>query len=438
MDLLHGKIRPMYLKLLAAASGSSFITCIFGFVDAMVVGQYHGPDGTAALAVFSPVWSIMYGLGFLAGIGGSVLFATRRGSDNEQEAREYFTISAIFAVLLAAVFTSVILLFSEPLLRFFGADDTLLPLAKRYLNGVSFALPCCIFSNFLAAYLRNDGNPALATGAVLAGGAFNLFGDFFLTFTCDLGIYGAALATSGSLIISTLLMLTHFLRKKNTLRLTRPKKILRRMGQIGVTGFPTALNDIAAGILVILFNRQIMAYLGTDALAVYGVLYQLTSFVQCCAYGAGQAAQPIMSMNMGAGQPARVFQCLRYGLITSGVFGVLWTGLTLLIPNAFVRFFMAPTESVLAIAPGIIGTYGLSYVLLTFNVFSTYYFQATLRSATATVISVGRGLVLSSAMVLLLPPLFGGETIWFAMPVTELIITVFAGTSIVRSAKQLK
>ena len=97
MDLLKDKIRPMYFKYLIAASGSAMVASIFGMVDAMMVGKYHGPSGNAALAVFNPLWSIIYSLGLLAGIGGSVLFATARGRKDEKEAQEYFTLSILYA-----------------------------------------------------------------------------------------------------------------------------------------------------------------------------------------------------------------------------------------------------------------------------------------------------------------------------------------------------
>ena len=73
MDFLNGNIKSMYLKYLGAAFGSSLISSIYGVVDMAVVGQYHGPEGTAAMAVVSPVWNIIYSLGLLMGIGGSVL-----------------------------------------------------------------------------------------------------------------------------------------------------------------------------------------------------------------------------------------------------------------------------------------------------------------------------------------------------------------------------
>ena len=56
------------------------------------------------------------------------------------------------------------------------------------------------------------------------------------------------------------------------------------------------------GILTVFFNRQIMYWLGAAALSVYGVIVNISGFVQCCAYSVGQASQPIISNNFGAGR----------------------------------------------------------------------------------------------------------------------------------------
>ena len=112
MDLTNGKIKPIYFKYLLAASGSSLVACVFGMVDAMMVGQYHGPEGNAALAVFSPLWSLIYSLGLLAGIGATVLFANARGRGDEGKAQEYFTLSVIFGAILSVLAVFGVGLFS--------------------------------------------------------------------------------------------------------------------------------------------------------------------------------------------------------------------------------------------------------------------------------------------------------------------------------------
>lgn len=309
MDLLRGNIKTLYFKYLSAAFGSALISSIYGIVDMAMVGQYQGPDGTAALAVVAPVWNVIYSIGLLMGIGGSVIFSTKRGSgmsaDGEDD--QYFSAAVIGSAILAALAWVGLILFERPLLMFFGTDETLLALAQRYMIPVKVVFPLFLFNQMLAAFLRNDGAPALATLGVLSGGIFNVFGDWFFVFPCDMGVYGAGLATAPS--------------------------------------------------------------------------------VAC--------------------------------------------------PNLNIRIFMSPTETILAMAPAIIRAYAISFLLLPFNIFSTYYFQAILQPKAAFIVSVARGLVISGALILMLPLLAGADSLWIAMPITELVTAVYAAACIRRYTARL-
>ena len=180
-----------------------------------------------------------------------------------------------------------------------------------------------------------------------------------------------------------------------------------------------------------------MQYLGTDALAVYGPIVNVSTFVQCCAYSVGQAAQPLISVNFGAGRGRRIRETLRYALCTAAVFSVFWTALSLLCPNLYVYIFMKPTAAILEIAPAIIRCYSLSFILLPLNIFSTYYFQALIRPKAAFAVSVLRGCVISGILILLLPPLAGAGAVWLAMPITEALVAVYAVWMIARYTKAL-
>ena len=161
MDLLTGKIRPIYFKYLSAAFGSAMITSVYSIVDMAMVGQYQGPDGTAALAVVAPIWNIIYSLGLLMGIGGSVIFSTLRGQTERKGKveNEYFTTAVIGAAVLSVIAWLAILFFEKPILLFFGADINLLSLAQTYLEPIKVVVPFFLFNQMLAAFLSNDGNP---------------------------------------------------------------------------------------------------------------------------------------------------------------------------------------------------------------------------------------------------------------------------------------
>lgn len=438
MDLLNAKIKPLYFKYLSAAFGSAMISSIYGVVDMAMVGQYQGPEGTAAMAVISPIWNIIYSLGLLMGIGGSVLLSTLRGQSEEnlKKSNEYFTAAVIGMSLLAAITWIVVAFFDRELLLLFGAQESLMPLARQYVKPVKYFVPLFLFSQLLSAFLRNDGNPGLATKAVLTGGIFNVFGDYFFVFMLDQGIYGAGLATGIGCLLSVLVMLTHFFSKKCTLRFVKPSRLWHKLTKICVTGFSTFFIDVAMGILTVLFNRQILKYLGTNALSVYGIIINISTFVQCCAYSIGQASQPILSMNYGANQFDRIRETLKYAIGTAMVFGLIWAALCVVVPNLFIYIFMQPTQEILAISPAIIRSYGLSFLLLPLNIFSTYYFQALLKPRTSFIVSVGRGAVISGILIYLLPAAFTPQSIWFAMPVTEAITTVYVVSMMIRYTKK--
>lgn len=424
MNLLQGNVKNIYFKYLSAAFGSALISSIYGLVDMAMVGQYQGPGGTAALAVVAPVWNIIYSLGLLTGIGGSVLFSAARGSGDRGKENQYFTTSLISTLLLGLACWFAIVLFDTQMLLLFGAEETLLPLAKQYLLPVKFIVPVFLFNQMLAAFLRNDNNPGLATAAVLSGGIFNVFGDYFFVFILDMGIMGAGLATAAGAFITFAVMLTHFFSKRNTLKIDKPVQFMVKFRQIIVTGFSTFFIDIAMGILTMLFNRQIMKYLGADSLSVYGVIVNISTIVQCCAYSVGQASQPIFSINFGAGKWNRIKDTLKYALYSVCFFSVIWTLLIFAFPNGFIRIFMAPTDEIYRIAPFIMRSYGISFLLLPLNIFSTYYFQSLMKPGASFFVSVSRGLIISGILIYTLPLMAGANSLWFAMPITEAVVAV--------------
>ena len=98
---------------------------------------------------------------------------------------------------------------------------------------------------------------------------------------------------------------------------------------------------------------------------------------------------------------------------------------------------MTPTDGILKIAPAIIRSYGISFLLLPLNIFSTYYFQAIMKPSTSFIVSVSRGAVISGIFIYLLPTVAGADSIWFAMPLTELIVAFFVAVMMIRYTKQL-
>ena len=428
MDLLRDDVRKTYRRYLAAAFGSSFISTIYSFVDMIVVGQYQGPSGTAALALISPVWNIIFSLGMLFGIGGSVHFGMLRGEKDNVPGTEnrYFTSALYVTGTLSALIMTVLLCFDGAIFRALGAEGELLTLALDYFRPVRFAVPCYMLGQVVAAFLRNDNDPGLATAAVLIGGLFNVFGDCYFTFVLDMGLFGAGLATAIGSALTLAIMLTHFFKRENTLRLVPIRQLSGTVGRMIETGFSAFFADLAMGIVTALLNRGIVRYAGTDALAVYGVIVYVGTCAQCSAYSVGQAVQPLFSINFGARKWDRIRQTQTCAIRSVIVFSLFWTGVSMAFPEQIVRIFMDATPGVLEIAPTIIRIYATSFLLLPFNIYSAYYFQSIMRARAALWLAVARGLVISGGLILLLPLIFKATGLWIAMPITDAI--TFAAT----------
>ena len=426
MDLIQSKLRDVYLKYLAAALGSTLILTIYSSVDMIAVGQYAGPTGTAALTCVTPLWSIVIGLGVLLGIGGSVRMSLARGEGNEDEAHRWFTLTMVVTAVAMVLATAGFFLFLDPMLLFFGADEALLPHCREYAQWLCWAAPVFLLGPVLSSFIRNDGAPFLCTLAVVCGGVFNIFGDWFFTFVLDMGLSGAGLATALGQYLSAFILLSYFLRRGKGLRLARPDRVGYRLAQIGSTGFAPFVVEVSFGITVILFNRQIMALAGADELAVFGAVVNCAILFQSLFNGVGQAVQPIVSPNFGAGRGDRVRETCKLALVTAAIMGVLFFALAELLPGGILRLYMDVTPSVMAIGPGILRIYGSSFLLMGINVVASYYLQSLVRTVPSVAISLARGVALPAVLLFLLPAAFSFSAIWWTMPLTELLTALLA------------
>lgn len=426
MHDLTTNIKPLYYKYLAASMGSALVMSIYSFVDTIAVGQSVGPMGTAAMAAITPFYGVLTFLAILCGIGGSVLMGNAKGEGNAEKGNAYFTASLILMALIVAAGWIVFFLFHDEILTFFGADETTLPYVMDYAIWIIRFFPVFVAPTFLGAFLRNDGAPGLAMGAVVSGGLLNVFGDWFLCFPMDMGMEGAAIATVAGTSLQVLVMCAHFFRRSCGLRLVRPRRPLAAARNILAIGFGSSVLDLGTVILSVIINNQIIRYGSVAALSVYGVVGTVSSLFQALFCGVGQAIQPLVSVNYGAGRTDRIRQVFRMALVTSCVLGVVFTGLGELFPIEITRLFIAATPEVLEIAPFVIRTYFPLFLFLGITVLATYYLQSIMRSAMSLVIAVLRSIALSGLLLFVLPAFFQLGGVLIALPVSEFVVAGIA------------
>lgn len=437
MDLLKGDLKRLYHKFLLPSFASALMISIYSFVDTIAVGQYAGPDGTAAIAVVTPLYGIFTFLAILCGVGGAVLLGKSRGEGNYEKGNSYFTASLILISIFTLIAWVIFLTFSDPILRFFGADDALMPEVRSYAKWLIWFLPVFLLPTSLGAFLRNDGAPRLAMAAVICGGCVNVFGDWFLVFPMNMGLSGAALATLIGNGVQALIMLSYFFRPSCQLRLALPSNLLKAFRKILSVGIGASVIDFATVFLIILINNQIMRYGNATDLAVYGVAATIAALFQAMFCGVGQAIQPIVSANFGAGQHGRCREVWQMSFATALLLGVIFVLTCMLFPTQIVQIFMAVNPDVLAAAPRILRLYCLLFIFQGITVLSTYYLQSIMQNRQSMIVALLRSAVLSGGLLLLLPRLLGITGVWIALPISECITAAAALIFIRRNHQNL-
>lgn len=437
MDFLKGNLKKLYFHFLIPSLGSAMVMSIYTLTDAVVIGKGVGADALAALSITTPLLCILMSMGILFGVGGSVQMNVSRGTGNHDRANRFFTLSFFTLALISLILWLVYGFGMSPLLRIMGANDTLSPYAMSYMNYINMFLPVAVFSNYIAIFVRADGDPNRAMAGVLLGGAVNIVLDIVFVFPCSMGIGGAALASVLGMVVQVTVGITHFFSRKNGLKFIKPKHVFSSVGQIVGNGISSFFNELANGFIVLLFNVQILKYCGESALSVYSVISNCVILVNSLFTGVGQTIQPIIATNYGAGKWERIRGIRRMSYLTIVIMGAVFSLSGILFPLGICGAFMEVSTDIEMLAQHVIRTYFVAFLPMGINLLSSYYLQSVLSVRKSLCISLLRNIILSSAAILTFPLMFDGGSLWFVMPIVEAAVLIVS-IVFVRTTKGMK
>lgn len=436
MNLQKEKIDRLYFKFLLPSLGSAMVMSIYTMTDAIVIGKGVGSDALGALNIVTPLLCILMSMGILFGVGGSVHMNVHRGTGNIPKANRYFTISFASLGLVTLLIGLIYGMFMQEILVLMGANKVLYPYAMEYMGYFNKFLPVAVFSNFIAIFVRADNDPNRAMLGVILGGVVNIILDILFVFPMKMGIGGAAFASCLGMCVQVLIAGSHFVSQKNQLHFIAPRHIGSSFAQIVGSGISAFFNELANGVIVFLFNIQILKYCGSNALSVYSVIANCVILFNSLFTGVGQSVQPIIANNYGAGLMERIAKVKKLGYYTVFIMGGIFTLVGGLFPHEICRIFIHESTEISDIAGYAIRVYFLTFLPMGVNLFTSYYLQSILKTKEALVISVLRNLVLSGVLILTAPMLFGGNVLWGVMVTVELV--VLAGYMILNGVLQKK
>jgi putative MATE family efflux protein len=403
---------PSVLGMLAVSSAA--------VVDGFFVGNYVGASGLAAINLAMPIFSLLFGLALMLGVGSSVVCGKLLGSGETTTASVIFSKTVIAVSVLSLLLILLIYLLLPVFFNAFGASGTLLEDTTTY---VLFFLP---FTPFLMVgivlyyFVKIDNRPLFAFYALLFSAMVNILFDWLFIVYFDKGIFGAALATGISQLALFLFLIPHFFSKKHSIKFTKPKGQWFEIIKASGNGSSEFINEASIGITAIIFNYVMLHSFGVDGVAAYAVISYLIWFSFMINFGISDALQPIISKNYGANRIDRIEKLLKYAFISVFITGMIISLLLWQLPHYLAYFFLQASSSG---AISIVLKFTLLiWPLFLFNGISlvvSAYFTAIHKPLPSASIAITRSLLLPVFFVLFLPLFFGDNGIYLAIPVSE-------------------
>ena len=393
--------------------------------DTFFIANGVGSIGLTALNLVLPLWSLMSGFGLMIGIGAGISYSIKRGKNSEKGANKVFTHAMLMGVSIGAIITIIGVIFSYDIVVILGADELVAPLASKYLKTLlSFS---CIFivNSIITAFVRNDNNPKLAMIAMTIGSLSNVILDYIFIYPFKLGMFGAALATGATPILSLLILSLHFIKKKNNFKLIKCKINFAYMKRIISLGVPSFITEVSSGLIILLFNFTILKISNNTGVAAYGIIANLALIVISIFTGIAQGIQPIISKSYGEGKIKNIRTIFKYGIITAIILGVGCYLFGLIFSEEIVNLFNSEGDKVLlSMAIGGINIYFSAFIFMGINIVTTSFFASINKPKESFAISMIRGLIIVIPLILLLPNFLGMTGVWLTIPLSE-AITLF-------------
>ena len=428
-------LRQYAIPAIVAMTASS----LYNMVDSIFIGHGVGPLAISGLALTFPFMNLSAAFGAMVGVGASTLISVRLGQKDYKTAQYIFGNAVSLNIILGILFSVIAIVFLEPILYFFGASDATLPYAKEYMYIILIGNIITHAYLGLNAILRSVGHPRMAMNATIATVISNAILDPIFIFGLGMGIQGAAIATILAQFLSLLWQLSVFNKPKELVHFQKgiyhlSKKIVKETLGIGLSPF---LMNSCACIVVILINRGLGTYGGDLAIGAYGIANRIAFLFIMVVMGLNQGMQPIAGYNYGAQNYDRVLKVLRYTLIGGTTVTTCGFLIGEFFPELCVRMFTSDPDLISRSVDG------MRLMLMVFpfvgaQMVTTNFFQSIGQAHKSIFLSLTRQLLFLIPLLIILPPLWGVKGVWLAMPISDAISCVVAGTLLTVQYKKFK
>lgn len=435
------KIGSLLLKQSLPAAIGFLVMSVYQMVDVWFVSRYaEGEIAIAAITVVLPITFLISSFGMAIGVGGASVLARALGEGKTEKAQRTFGNQITLTLLLVGLFVFLGYTFQDRILRLFGANEHILPYAKKYFNILLVGLPFLGWAMMSNNSIRAEGKPKVAMLTMIIPAISNILLDYVLIYHMNMGIEGAAWATASGYILSGGYTLWFFMSGRSELKLN--KRNLRIdapiTGEIASIGSITLVRQSMFSIMAIVLYAQLdkwgqIEYAstlgsegGSHAIAIYGLIRGYTLFIAFPVIGIMQGLMPIVSYNFGAKNWDRVKSSIWLAIKWTTTISLLLLSIIVIFPNEMIGIF-TEDHDLLAHTPRVLRLIFISLPIMGIGFIGGAYFQAVGKPIPALVLTLARQGLFMIPLMFILSHFLGLDGVWAAMPVGEVLAGIWAG-----------
>ncbi len=434
----HFTVKKLILISLPAIMQMIFIS-IYSIVDGFFISNFCGKTAFAGCNIIWPYTMILSAFGFMVGTGGTALVAKTLGEGKKELASKIFTMMFYFVLCLGLITSTISFIFTKQIVMLLGheADSETLKYSVKYgriLISFNFIF---ILQSFFHNFFIVAERPKLGFIATLFSGITNMILDFLFVGVFKMGVEGAALATGIAYIVGTGFSLLYFIFNKSTnIHLCKTKIDFSYIRKACFNGSSELVSNISMSLVSILFNLQLLHYLGDDGVASYGIIMYVSFIFIAIFIGFNISTAPIIGYNYGAKNTIELKNVSRKCLLITSIFGIVMMILTFSLSYPLAYIFAHNEEELLKLSVHALRIYSFMFLFSGITYFASSFFTALNNGLVSALISGFRTIICQIGCILILPLIFKEEGIWYSIVLSEVLSIAFASIFLIKLKKK--
>ena len=429
-------IGKLLIKQAVPASIGILVMSLNILVDTIFVGHWIGSQAIAAINVVLPVSFFIAALGMSIGIGGSSIISRALGAKEVPKALKTFGNQITMTLVLTVLLVFFGLFYIDTLIPAFGGKGTIFEPAKIYYRIVLYGVPFLALSMMGNTVIRAEGKPKFAMYAMMIPSVSNLLLDVLFINVMDLGMMGAAWATTGSYILCFTFIFWFFISKNSEMKISLPHFRLQKsiVSEISNLGLVTLSRQAIVSITYLLMNNILFDFGGETSVTSYAIVSRMLMFALFPIFGITQGFVPIAGYNYGAHNYDRVKQTIRIAITYSiGMASIIFV-LLIGFPELITRMFTTD-PMVIEKTPTAMRWVFAATPIIAIQLIGSAYFQAVGKAVPALLLTLSRQGFFFIPLIFILPLWYGELGVWMAFPVSDVLSTLVTAFILYREVK---